>query len=53
LEKRWLARLVRAGHTRPHRSLGIRMGLLTAGTALASDLIAVAEARRGEQDHAG
>jgi hypothetical protein len=52
LEKRWLARLIRDGHARPYRSLGIRMGLLVAGTTLASDLFAVAEARRAERGRA-
>jgi hypothetical protein len=46
LEKRWLARLVRTGHTRPYRSLGIRMGVLAATTTLASEVVEVVEARR-------
>jgi hypothetical protein len=50
LEKRWLARLIRTGHARPHRSLGLRMGVLITGTTLASELVAVAEARRAARD---
>jgi hypothetical protein len=46
LEKRWLARLVRNGHVHPHRSLGIRMGVLAATTSLASGLVEVVEAQR-------
>ncbi|MCA2218668.1 hypothetical protein [Jidongwangia harbinensis] len=46
LQKRWLARLTRAGHPHPHRALGIRMGLLSVALALPSDLLEVAEARR-------
>lgn len=57
LEKRWLARLARNGHARPHRALGVRMGLLTAGTILVSELFTVAEAgratRTAEREHTG
>jgi hypothetical protein len=38
LEKRWLAKLIRDGHPHPHRALGVRMGVVSAGVALASRL---------------
>lgn len=49
VEKRWLARLIRDGHPRPHRSLGIRMGMLMTATALVSEVVAVVDDRRGER----
>lgn len=52
LEKRWLARLSEAGHAHPHRALGVRMGVLTAATTLASDVVSVVDAHRAGRDGA-
>ena len=38
VERLWLARLVRNGHSHPHVALGVRMGLISAGLALAGEL---------------
>jgi hypothetical protein len=38
LEKLWLAKLIRDGHPHPHRALGVRMGVISAGLALAGRL---------------
>ena len=45
LEKRWLARLTRAGHEHPHRALALRLGLLSVAATLPGKLLAVHEAR--------
>jgi hypothetical protein len=46
LEKRWLARLRRAGHPHPHRALAVRISLLTMAVMLPKELIDVYEAHR-------
>jgi hypothetical protein len=45
-ERRWLEALTRDGHPHPHRSLAIRMGLLSVAATLPGRLIKVREARR-------
>ncbi|HKO34478.1 MAG TPA: hypothetical protein VJY85_12100 [Candidatus Limnocylindria bacterium] len=44
LEKRWLARLERQGHTHPYRALALRIGMLATAGALGRRLIAMNEA---------
>jgi hypothetical protein len=41
VQRRWLARLARAGHPYPHRALGTRMAILTLATSLPSRLVDV------------
>jgi hypothetical protein len=44
LEKRWLTRLERQGHTHPYRALALRIGMLATAGALGRRLIAMNEA---------
>jgi hypothetical protein len=41
LEKRWLTGLQRGGHPHPYRALGLRIGVLTAASALPARLLEV------------
>lgn len=46
LEKRWLARLTRKGHTHPHRALAVRTGALSLAMSLFSRLVEARAAGR-------
>lgn len=45
VEKRWLARLQRAGHEHPHRALAWRIGLLSVAATLPGNLMKAHQAR--------